>query len=278
MNKFVVVGSGLAGSITARVLQRAGHSVVIIDDRDPHSASEASSNLYIASWLKRFQSQGARRGIDVLESLGLPTDRVFDRGIADAMSVNHIAQRDILCTPNALGTVNHVQHNGVAWTEQSTGSEMFEPGIPVLCCGHRGADLAPSLRGRIDVKVGHAFFLRGELAEGESSLQIVSPYTHGKLYQFAPGVVYYADSVALKLGSFQKRQSELKDRTIARMEKALGRFMPILDYKVGYRPLVKGFDFGVCERTEEGAFVINGGGKNGMVAYANAAARLLEQV
>jgi hypothetical protein len=27
----------------------------------------------------------------------------------------------------------------------------------------------------------------------------VSPYTHEKLYQFAPGLIYYADSVAVKL-------------------------------------------------------------------------------
>lgn len=272
---FVVVGAGLAGSIVTRVLRRAGHSVVVIDDDDRYSASQASSNLYIASWVKKYQ-HAARVGIEVLESLELPTDRVFDRGLADAMHVRHIAQRDILVRPDAVGWASKATSAGVLWRDQD-GTESFEPGIPVLCCGYRANELLPNMFTDLTVKVGHRFLFEGELEAGESSLTLVSPYTHGKLYQYAPGQIYYADSVALKKLSFEKRQEELKERTLERAYKALGRELPIIDYRVGYRPILKGSAFGSL-RERHGMWSVNGGGKNGMVAYAWLAQELLERI
>lgn len=280
MARFVVIGAGLAGSLTTRVLRQAGHTVTVIDDRDNFSASQASSNLYIASWLKKFSNKGAKRGIEVLESLELPTDRVFDSGIADAMSVRHIAQRHVLVEPDHIAKVTQLSHECV-WAIEGSGPSQSEEryeGFPVVCTGYRGAELVPELAGKIQVKVGHAIMIPGRLKPGESSLRIVSPYTHGKLYQFDEDHIYFADSVALKPKSYWDREKELKMRTLSRCHDFLGRDVKVDEWRVGFRPLVKGHDFGIVGQSQNGAFYINGGGKNGMVAYCNAAAQLRDMI
>lgn len=276
MARFVVIGAGLAGSLVTRVLRKAGHTVTVIDDRDNFSASQASSNLYIASWLKKFSNKGAKRGIEVLESLNLPTEQVFESGIADAMKVRHIAQRNVLVEPDHIAKVTQL-HRACVWAVEGSGpsqsEERFE-GFPVVCTGYRGAELIPELAGRIEAKVGHAMLIKGQLRPGESALRIVSPYTHGKLYQFDPGHIYFADSVALKPKSYWDRQQDLKMRTMSRCLDFMGREFHVKEWRVGYRPIIRGHDFGIVGQSQNGAFYINGGGKNGMVAYCNAAEQL----
>lgn len=271
-----VVGSGLAGSIVTRYLRNAGHEVRVIDDDDQHSGSKASSNLYIGSWLKKFGSAVAAEAIAALKALDLPEDQPFDTGLADAIKVRHIAQRHILVEPDEVGTVVAVHDDG---TVQFSSGESLAANAAVLCCGHRGAELCPSYQSRLEVKVGHCYFFMGDLHAGDSNLRLVSPYTHGKLYQYEPGLIYYADSVALKPESFWKRQEELKERTLVRARKALGvADAEPVGYRVGMRPLLAGDPFGALTQVGLRVWAVNGGGKNGMVAYALRARDLTRQL
>jgi flavin-dependent dehydrogenase len=68
-----IIGAGLAGSITAALLRREGFEARVIDDGDSKAGSNASSNLFIASWLKKFSSAEAANGINIIESLYGPT-------------------------------------------------------------------------------------------------------------------------------------------------------------------------------------------------------------
>lgn len=271
-NTINVVGAGLAGSLVARVLRARGRDVRVIDDVDVRSASRASSNLYIASWLKKFSSSAASNGIRVVEELFAgKIDQPFSRGIADAMKVRHIAQQHILVEPDVVSTVLRTDClPGVMTTDR------FYEGPTVLCCGYRGAELVPGLE--IDVKVGHCFHFKGRLPEGRSSLTLASPYVHAKLYQLDEDTIYFADSVAVTRSAYEKRSRELMDRTLARAVSLMGYEPEVKSILVGYRPFIAGHDFGYLAQVRPGVWVLNGGGKNGIVAYADAADRLAKEI
>ena len=281
MKTINVVGAGIAGSLVARVLRARGHEVRVIDDCDVNSASRASSNLYIGSWLKKFSSSAASNGIRVVEELFAgKIDQPFSRGIADAMKVRHIAQRHLLVEPDVVTTV--VQADVFTSSAVKPGvpgvgtAEKFYEGPVVLCTGHRGAELVPGLK--VDVKVGHCIHFRGRLPEGRSSLTLASPYVHAKLYQLDEDTIYFADSVAVTRDAYAKRSKELMDRTMARAVALLGYEPEVKSILVGYRPFVAGHDFGYLAQVKPDVWVLNGGGKNGIIAYADAADRLAKEI
>ena len=93
-------------------------------------------------------------------------------------------------------------------------------------------------------------------------------------------MVYFADSTRLKPESFWDRPG-LRSELEKKAWRALGRELPILEYRVGYRPVVKGHDFGYLLKVpgaEVPTWVINGGGKNGLIAYALRASELLQEL
>jgi len=263
-----VVGAGLAGSLVARVLRSHGFEVRVIDDMDQFSASQASSNLYINHWLKKFSAAQAKRGVRVLERLFHDKiEEPFANGLGYAAQVKHIPQRAVLVEPDVTGKV--VEVTDVGCMVDGVG---FANGATVLCTGYRASELVDL---DVDIKVGHCFLVRGRLPKGKSRIAMISPYKHEKLYQFDENHIYYADSVGLKLSAYWKRQEELKARTLERLR----RHVPdaeVVDFRVGYRPLTPGYDFGLLSRHSDWVWSVNGGGKNGLVAYAALAEQLVE--
>lgn len=267
-----VVGAGLAGSIITRLLRAEGFNVRVFDDGDKFSASQASSNLFVASWLSKFKSEDAATGIRVLERLfPKEIDQPFASGIVSALQVRHVAQRYVLVPTSHARGVRSVVNEGLV---DIKGDQWGGPTI--ICTGYRGAELVPGLK--IDVKVGHALFIEGQLKPGQSCLSLVSPYVHQKLYQFDEDTIYFADSVAVPLDRYDMEEDGLLFRTRKRARKALGYEPKIKKVLVGYRPIVKGSDFGLCIEPQPGVFVLNGGGKNGMVAYAAQADKIVSRL
>ncbi|KKN53708.1 hypothetical protein LCGC14_0599630 [marine sediment metagenome] len=268
-----VIGAGLAGSIVTHVLRERGLGVRVFDDQDKFSASEASSNLFIRHWLKRFMDRGAGNGVDIIERLfGEHIDEPFAQGLGYAMKVRHIAQRHIIVTPDIVGTVNTIMPTGVT----IQGCDTKWPGPTVICTGHRAAtELAKEKD--VTVKVGQCSFWAGDIEPGEATISMLSPYRHQKFYQFAPGVIYYSDSVALKLDAYNKRKDEVVATSLERARKFVGD-RKLLEMKVGYRPITLAHDFGRVHEVAENCWSVNGGGKNGIAAYAHLAEELYKEI
>ncbi len=266
-----IVGAGLAGSLVARLLRIKDYEVRIFDDHDPHAASPASSNLFIDHWLKKFSANEARNGVRVIEQLFSQgqIENPFETGMGYAMKVRHIPQRHVLVKPHITDKVIEVTDNGVITNVNGY------TGKTIVCTGYRGGELIDGMD--LDIKVGHCFFFSGQLDEVKSRLAIISPYKHEKLYQYDEGVIYYADSVALKLSSYEKRKEELRSKTMNRARKHIGD-AALLQFKVGYRPMMKGYDFGRLQQHNKNIWSINGGGKNGLIAYADLADQFLKQL
>lgn len=270
--RIIVIGAGIAGSIAARLLSRAGHEVHIFDDLDEQSASQASSNLYIAHWLQKFMHAEAKRGVEVLEEVYAgQIDQPFAQGMGYAMKVNHIAQRHVIEPVFSNAMVNHVSDEGVTAED----GESYPADKVVVCTGWRASELVGDLE--VYVKVGHCYLFEGKLEPGQSRLAIISPYKHEKLYQFDENRIYYADSVAVHLDTYEKNKSELQEKTLARARKHVGN-LPIADMRIGYRPFVKGHDFGWLKQHSQNVWSINGGGKNGLAAYAYLADKLVKEL
>lgn len=268
-----IVGAGLAGSIVSHVLRDRGYQVLVFDDQDKFSASKASSNLFIRHWLKRFMDRGAGRGVDIIERLfGGVIDEPFAQGLGYAMKVRHIGQRHIIVKPDVVGTVDEITPFYVKIAGCSTEYE----GPTVACTGHRAGELVEDAG--VTIKVGQCTFWRGNIEPGQSTISMLSPYRHQKFYQFAPGVIYYSDSVALGLEAYTKRRDEVIKTSLERARKFVGD-RPLIEMKVGYRPITKGHDFGRLTRSgTTGAWSVNGGGKNGIAAYAHLADQLADQM
>lgn len=272
-----VVGSGMAGSLVARVLREKGYDVVVIDNNDMFSASKASSNLFISHWLKKFTATEADNGVKVLRRLfgEGQIEKPFAQGLGYAMSVEHIPQRYLLVEPDVRESVIAVVDEGVRLL---TGE--FLPGPTIVCTGY-GATTKMIMETRItdiQIKVGHCYLFRGRLERDQSRIALVSPYTHEKLYQFDEDTIYYADSVAVKEQTYWANQKKFLDRSVARFEKHLGKGMMIKEFRIGYRPIIKGHPFGKLTRHEFRVWSLNGGGKNGMVAYSHHAERFAEEL
>lgn len=270
-----VVGSGMAGSLVARVLREKGYEVVVIDNNLIFSASRASSNLFINHWLKKFSNVGAANGVAVLRRLFNEgqIEKPFAQGLGYAMEVEHIPQDYLLVDPDVKESVEAVEDEGVL---------MFDgrllPGPTIVCTGH-----TPIMRMKtpvvdLEIKVGHCYLFRGRLKEGQSRIALVSPYTHEKLYQFDTGTIYYADSVAVKEQTYWANQEKFLARSVERYEKHLGKGMLIKEFRIGYRPIIKSYPFGKLTRHDFRVWSLNGGGKNGMVCYAHHAERFADEL
>jgi hypothetical protein len=272
MKPILVVGTGIAGSIVARLLHKRGHDIITIDDADPMSASAASSNLFIAGWLNKFPKDVRQRGLEVINELFAEhIERPFSGGIASAVAVRHIPQRHLLVRPD-------LQERCDFRDKDSCGNERAYSHI-IWCCGYRAFDFLPHIiKSQAQIVVGHACFFRGQLGPRQSRLAIISPYKHEKLYQFDEDIIYYADSVTLRLDSYEKRKDEIKQRTLTRARKHVGYDAELLEWRTGYRPVLTPHPYGLLHRVNERNFVLTGGGKNGIVAYAYQASMLLEQL
>lgn len=261
-----IVGGGIAGSIAAKYLDSKGIKWRLFDDGDVLAGSRASSNLYCASWLKKWSGSQASTGINVLESLyGKQASLPFP------VDVRLISHSDLIVPPTHQETVERVYTDG----SLDTGSAAFDG--PTLVCAGR---LASKLLGTNDVwcKVGHCVLFEGTWT-GPGVLNFVSPFTHQKAYQYAPGMIYFADSVAVLQKQYDARKDELVARTIARARKlpqlATAR---VLEIRTGMRPFLDGSPYGRLDKIFPRVWSLNGGGKNGLVAYASLMPRLEECV
>jgi len=275
---FNVVGSGIAGSLVARMLRKYGHDVTVFDREDDYSASQASSNLVLRNWLTKFNPRAVKAGLEVLDDLGLKYERPFSFGIASAANVVRYPNEQIL-VEYKYGVVTELSGDGLYYWDRD-GSRCFSGGRTILCCGHLAAELLPSLEEKLSVKVGHCVFYHGKLPGGKGTLKVHSPYKHAKLFQYAPNLIYFADSLAVSGKTFLDKSDHYRALLKQRGEEALEdagvtEKLEIARILIGIRPFIEGHPFGLVYKRTNNIWAVNGGGKSGIVAYAYQAARLM---
>jgi len=307
--KINVVGAGIAGSLVAKTLRYYGHQVSTISDGGPLGASWASANLFYTGWLKSWDRNKIDQAVQLINMLDIPTYKPFHSGggIGVAKDVQRILPRYLLESPNIIGQVRSVVKEGVIlhrenkfqWQPQLVWEKgkdvptptnadksvyvtpVIEADITIVAAGWRGAELFPHLRDSLKFKIGHALFCRGGLAANEVKLELAAPYKHSKLMNYGDGRVYYSDSVARRPSTYWRDREELIVKTRNQFFNRAPHNKSFTDpnIEIGIRPIIKGHPFGYLEYVENSnAYIINGGGKNGILAYAYQAAKLVEEI
>jgi hypothetical protein len=251
MGTVAVIGAGLAGQIVARTLASHGRQPIVYDPGCTYSGTAASSNLFANSWVKKWAKDG-RAGIEHLHNLfpntvGMPFMGVDVRRVSmEPIGVVPRRVEDVVDAGNAVVLDDNSFHD-----------------YAVLCVGWRSS-LVDS------VKVGHALRFVGECHK--PIIETYAPFKQVKIFQESEGVVYFGDSTAVNRENYNKRQDELLERSMKLAAKYGLTGEP--EITVGYRPVVNAHPYGVMKKDGR-VFHINGGGKNGLVAYA---ARALEMI
>lgn len=258
--KVLIVGNGLAGSIMCRLLKKRQPKweVVVMANDAPMSASKASSNLFCDSWVKKWHG-GGRRGLEILHEL-------YEDAITIPFPIEVKRVEQVMCAPDIIDTCTFVD-DGVAIGGE--GEYTFDKVI--LCTGPSKllVDGPP-----IQVKTGHALIF-SQPWEGPGVIKPVRPYCQEKIMPWRGCLTYYADSVAIIDKNYWKRREELVKRSKGQALKH-GLTSNCVEL-VGQRPVMKHHPYGWWVRYGN-RLAINGGGKNGMVAYANIAERVLESI
>src|SRR5262245_2897008 len=68
-HNIIVVGSGLFGSIAAKLARERGHDVTVVDSARPWAASKASGCVIAPSWLSNLSREQIDTGMGVLDDL-----------------------------------------------------------------------------------------------------------------------------------------------------------------------------------------------------------------
>jgi len=105
MEKFttdvVVVGAGLFGSMTAKFLKSKGIETIIIDRRDPMSASKCSSGIWRPGWAHKIQREVEESLPIIAQFTAIDTLPIFDvdkeiETTIDFIDCNNILNEDFL--------------------------------------------------------------------------------------------------------------------------------------------------------------------------------------
>lgn len=250
----IIVGNGLAGSIACHALRAAGLKPFVIADNGEFAATSASSNLYCASWVSKWSRIGTA-GIEMLEKLFPDYEQVPFAGL----DVRRIANEHLIVEPDLWGTVACVRKDGKL---QMDGGKKVPADVVIWCTGWRSEEVT-------SIKTGHGIFFHGE---HDSHLSFWAPFKQVKIFQHSPGVVYFGDSTAILDKNYCQ---DHVDKSLERAAKY--GLTDVKEIVVGKRPMIHGSPYGQLIRREH-SIVMNGGGKNGMPAYAALSIRLCQMI
>ncbi len=259
-----IVGAGLFGSIIARHLMALGHSITIIDSREPGAGSPPAACLMKPGWLSKVP-----RLNECLELL----DRYY--GVKNlSFSVNGLLNQTVhWVDPRrvlGLGHVYNLRVTGVTGTTIETSRERFEFDRVVVAAGVWTKQLCPWVP--VEARWGAAFLWP------EHAQSVVPPF----ISQWAP----YRQIVAFQRGDglWAGDGSALKSWSSEAELKSLRRCQEELDIfdtprvLTGQRPYVgKTPDGGPCWLEQrDNLIVATGGAKNGTAAAAYSAIKIGE--
>lgn len=281
MYDFVVVGTGLFGSIISRALSAAGANVIAVGDDRPLSGSKPAACLMKPGWASSMSYKEYEQAIELLESLyGRVTElKLRARPLAKQIPVSWLNPRKILSWKDLpephVARVESICERTVFCSD---GLELEARIAVILCTGAWAEELVPELKGTVVPKGGWAFTWSGQIAD--PFLQVWAPYRQLIGFNRGPDEIWCGDGTALIKSSFQSCGTMAK--SMQRCITALGsEVSPANGPKIlaGYRPYFKGPKApALIHKANPGLYVATGGGKNGTLGAAWAARQLRDRL
>ncbi len=283
MYDFVVVGSGLFGSIISRALTASGATVAVVDDGRPLSGSVPAACLMKPGWASAMSYKEYEQAIQLLESLYGPVREIKLRArpMAKQIPVTWLDPKVILSKAAAIP--EHYADRAIAVSDkkvdlEKSGCILHAKIAVIVCTGCWAEELVPELRGTIVPKGGWAFTWSGQIAD--PFLQVWAPYRQLIAFNRGPNEIWCGDGTALIKKSFESCGTMHK--SLQRCVEALGQDAdPANGPKIlaGYRPYFKGPKTpALIHKANPGLYVATGGGKNGTLGAAWAARQLVDRL
>ena len=258
----VIIGAGLAGSITKRVLDKAGINSVIYDAEKEWRASPISENLFSMSWSKTLGEKVVLNGLKTLESI-VPISSIRFKTKAGYNDVMHVHPDKIL----------------VPYKKKEVQPEDFQgQGKVVIDCRGYWANGGGLMKGL----AGQGLFVDGSLEQIQMrpTMNFVAPYSHQKLFQWDNKRVWYGDSTCVPMETYKKDELYYVERCVERFHNLIpNEFYGKLYFDVvhGIRPVVgKNKGYLKFSFTGERRITNTGGWKCGLIIYADHAQKILK--
>ena len=276
----VVVGGGLFGCITAAALRSIGENVVVIDDHRPRRGSDPAACLIKPGWVSSMPKEQFDQSIKLLDDLYGVQDIHFQVNGLVTSKVFWVDPKSILKKPDVVGTVLGVFGTRTdGWkiqfnADDEDGNSFDNPRTiyaqkVILCCGAWAEELA---KGVVSVvgQVGQASSYLGQVAT--PTIDVWAPYKQLVKFNRTPQHVWVGDGAAIITKNWDAGHIS---RNEERCDRAAGG-LPLVQRQTGIRPYVKDAKPCFLKEASPDLWVLTGGAKNGTVAAAWAARRLME--
>ncbi len=244
-----IIGAGLAGSITKRVLETNKIKCRIYDIEKPWRASPISENLFSLTWKNTLGENVFANGLRTLEQIS----NIQSIGFKTKAGFNHVL---------------HVHPKNIL-TAYEKGSPLDAKGIVIDCRGY----WADTGQAKMQGLTGQGLFIPGQLNKAPV-MDMVAPYRHQKLFQWDSKTIWYGDSTCIDYDKYRLNQEGYESRCVERASKLIDT----TGYKVvhGIRPYVaKQKGYLTLSKTR---IVNTGGWKCGLIIYADQAQKIVTYI
>lgn len=266
MSNVAIIGAGVTGSVIARVLERAGHKVAVIDDARPNRATPASAGIIHPKWIDAFKKDEVRDGLLLLDRLyGLNTINFPDGSCASQLS-----PAQYLWPEEKVIYKKVTRLNGAYVILED--DRVMKADYAIICTGCWANELAGDKIHPIRATAGTAFLYDGMKIE-KPVLKTWAPYKQLMAFNRDRGTIWAGDGTSILPKNYTL---EREQASFERIKAAVG-FTPTRRV-TGWRPMVVGQKSGVCEKIGTFTWVVTGGSKNGTIFAAIAALRLVKEI
>lgn len=265
MKDVIIIGAGLFGSIAARLADRKGHDVTVLDCGEPWAASKASGCVLAPSWVSSLTSEQVTTAGEVLAGLAPVEPLLFKTNMLKSFKANRIDPRKILVKPDLTERVVSVG-DGVVQLE---GGHKLK-GIVLVAAGIASSSLVemPKVKGLW----GASLTFKTQITDPR--IHVYAPYRQAVAFNMDAKTVWMGDGTALVEKTWAKSSEEYLYATVSRAEKLFKLRDPV-KIAAGARPYVEGHKAGYFARVHPKTWVSTGGAKNGTVLAAYQAAQFI---
>lgn len=258
----IIVGSGLFGSLAARLARAEGHSVTVVDEPRSYAASKASGCVLAPSWLSSLSATQRAEGLDVLKALVTVHDVEFRTNLGKSFKAQRVNPDEVLVKADVCEAAVRVE-DGLVVTAAGTKLR----GVVLVAAGMGCAELLPNLPA---MKGLWGASLRVAAQLQEPRIHVYAPYRQAVAFNLDRKTVWMGDGSALTEKTWAKEERERVAATQGRAKDLFG-LPPTKRVFTGARPYVEGHKAGYFAKISPKLYVSTGGAKNGtMLAAAQA--------
>lgn len=264
MSNVAIIGAGVTGSVIARVMEKAGHKVAVIDDARYGRATPASAGIMHPKWMDAFFKEEVDSGLILL-------DRLYGLRLIDFPDGSRAAQ----LSPSQYLWGDVIKHK-VARLNDSyvilADDRVLKADYAIICTGCWANELAGTKIPPVKAAAGTAFLYPGTNIAAPI-LKTWAPYKQLMVFNRDLDTLWAGDGTSILPKNYTQAR---EDESFERIKAAVG-FTPTRRV-VGWRPTVVGQKGGVCDKIGSNTWVVTGGSKNGTIFAAIAANRLLKEI